>query len=204
MDSSAIFAVIVLGIVAFVVAALVQGAAREHAQVMALRAEIPGTDPFIPRYRKSGSSNVYGQDRYKPEGAWLPLTERIKVAGVHYRTETAHAWLDQVQRAEAGGRPYGIILVPEPRNAHDQNAIKVVGHVEGRADWHIGYVPQELARSLADGPLRRGVKIVGTLYSIYHRSDDDLEVNFMVLGEAGKVPSLSQRATDPDHATDNI
>jgi hypothetical protein len=66
-----------------------------------------------------------------------PRIHVVPVAGVSYR-------LDEVQaEGFAPGRP--LVLVPEPDNAHDPNAIAIW---DADRRLQAGYVPAELARTL--------------------------------------------------------
>jgi HIRAN domain len=66
-----------------------------------------------------------------------PRVRVVKVAGVSYRMDAV-----QDEAFAAGGR---VVLVPEPENEHDPNAIGI-WDAERRAQ--AGYVPAETAREL--------------------------------------------------------
>ena len=79
-----------------------------------------------------------------PGGMRIWVTD-VEVAGIQHRLSAA--------RAFAKGRSHELLLEREPRNRHDTNAIKVIGVYEG---WffthsvHIGYVPADIAKLVAD------------------------------------------------------
>ena len=86
------------------------------------------------------------QDEY-PEGH-VTLYRWFDVAGVHFRRDDILKF--------AGWKAQFVSMCPDPSNAHDKNAIMVLGH--GTAGWlfrsekraHIGYLPRELSAELAE------------------------------------------------------
>ena len=107
-----------------------------------------------------------------PEGK-VRLACYEEVAGISFRIENAVAF--------AKGRNHRLELEREPGNAHDPNAIKVLGVYKG---WvfehrvHIGYVPADLASLIAE----RGIfgQIEAYLRNIWHGgyAKDSVHVNF--------------------------
>jgi hypothetical protein len=79
-----------------------------------------------------------------PDGMRILVADE-EVAGIQHRISNAKAF--------AKGSNHDLLLEPEPRNRHDPNAIKVIGVYKG---WffthrvHIGYVPADVARIVAE------------------------------------------------------
>lgn len=140
----------------------------------------------------------YGQDRHQPTGEWVQATTVVPVFGIQYRRDAAFAFAAAARKAEVRGWMYGVKARPEPTNAVDPNAIKVVGFAEQRGflrrprvtDWHIGYLDRDTAADITGTLVAEGVPISAELYSIYE-SDDFLDVKIIILAPPGH--SLSTR-----------
>jgi HIRAN domain len=94
-----------------------------------------------------------------PDGMRI-LFGDTEVAGVQHRLANAFTF--------ARGRNHDLLLEPEPTNRHDPNAIKVIGFYKG---WffthrvHLGYVPAEMAKVVAERGLVHQVR--GRLKNIW-------------------------------------
>lgn len=71
-------------------------------------------------------------------------TEDVEVSGESYRRAELARVFGQLGRPEGGVTMQIAVLVPEPRNPHDSNAVKVI--ILGE---HVGYVPAELSARVA-------------------------------------------------------
>ncbi|WP_367115953.1 HIRAN domain-containing protein [Xanthobacter sp.] len=138
------------------------------------------------------TSIKFGQNRYKPAGEWVQATHLLKVAGLDHRRSDVDRFCVAVRSAEQNRLPYGLRLKLEPNNAHDSNAIAVIGYatvplIFGRSkelSYHIGYVPAEESRSIYADLIGNGIEISSELYAIYE-SGHYIEVSFFVLGPPG-------------------
>lgn len=93
-----------------------------------------------PRFRRTGRDGRPSAPPHPPpltaEPVWLPGTIEVHVAGESYRADAVRA----VQRAAAQGGSLAAMLIPEPTNSYDPNAVAVF--VLGR---HVGYLPAHIA-----------------------------------------------------------
>ncbi len=67
----------------------------------------------------------------------------LEVAGIRHRKRAAWEF--------SRGKGQRLLFEPEPRNKHDQNAIKIIGcYSSWWVNWkpHLGYVESEVAREL--------------------------------------------------------
>jgi hypothetical protein len=96
-----------------------------------------GGDGWIKKYL-----DPYDRKEYQ-------IYERFDVAGIWFRMPEALEW--------ANGRNLSVELVRESNNAHDRNAIKVLGKSD-RGVTHIGYVPKALAKKVATTGVFDGLK----------------------------------------------
>ncbi len=143
----------------------------------------------------------YGRDWHKPDGEWAQTTLVEKVVGVHYRKPDAASFAKAAKNAESQGCIYGVRLQLEPDNLVDKNAIMVWGVAEtkgwlGRikqAEWHIGYLPAELAAEIQHDLISIGVPVAAELYSIFEEGDF-LEFSIIVLAPKGFGHSSRERA----------
>jgi tetratricopeptide (TPR) repeat protein len=69
--------------------------------------------------------------------AWLPGTTEVQVAGESFHEDA----ICLVEARTAPGSPLVAVLVPDPGNVHDSNALAV--NVNGE---HVGFLPREVAR----------------------------------------------------------
>jgi hypothetical protein len=154
--------------------------------------EIPGADDGDGPPMARRTERKYGVDRYLPEGDWQEVVKGVRVAGTKHRPYALDRWLEAVRRAEAAGLRYGLELQPEPANPYDRNALRVHGVVEDRTKqtWHIGYVPAELAREVAEA-MPTGAQLVARLYSIFERANGHTDVNFDLYSTPG-APTLTR------------
>lgn len=70
---------------------------------------------------------------------WLPGSAQIPVAGESYHLEAIREWEASVR----SGQPPEAVLIPEPTNPHDPNAVAV--HTAGGV---VGYLPRHIATVL--------------------------------------------------------
>jgi hypothetical protein len=68
---------------------------------------------------------------------WLPGRIEVQVAGESFHQDAIHA----VEERSPPGSPLVAVLVPDPGNAHDSNAVAV--YVNGE---HVGFLPRDMAR----------------------------------------------------------
>ncbi|GGZ39258.1 hypothetical protein [Asticcacaulis endophyticus] len=135
----------------------------------------------------------FGLGRHRPPGVWVETTLAESVAGIPHRLPYVRSWLKAVKRAERQGLYYGLELIPEPLNSHDENAIQVVGLVERNwpfmapviESYHIGYVPAFTAAELQTDIISQGLRLGGELYSIYIEVTGHIDVKFVALAPPG-------------------
>jgi hypothetical protein len=125
--------------------------------------------------------------RYWPRPA-LPPGVAFEVAGIAHRRDAAIWFARAALKCERANRFYGVVGLREPHNAHDPNAIMVLGHWAERG-WfggektlraHVGYVPADLAVEIVDayGPERDPDL---SLYSIYLGDDGYVDIKVIAL-----------------------
>jgi hypothetical protein len=68
---------------------------------------------------------------------WLPGRIEVQVAGESFHQNAIHA----VEERNPPGSPLVAVLVPDPGNAHDSNAVAVYVN-----DEHVGFLPRDMAR----------------------------------------------------------
>ncbi|MGT2812930.1 HIRAN domain-containing protein [Streptococcus minor] len=123
------------------------------------------------------------------------LTQKYSVAGTSYRLENIHQLIKKIYQEEFGAEPYNgfstkeireyvefgdklyryggfwtsdVVLIPEPANKNDSNAIKVIAK-----DIFVGYIPKdktgEIHKILAnsDLELRSSIWVVGGPYKYF-------------------------------------
>jgi len=81
-----------------------------------------------------------------PDGYRIFYSE-MDVAGAVFRMKA-------IKKAFSG-KSLNLSIVPEPKNKHDKNALKVVATIKGffgKKNLHIGYIPREIAADIADKP----------------------------------------------------
>jgi hypothetical protein len=99
--------------------------------------------------------------------------DRIDVVGESYRRDA----LRRVTRADQGEEPvrrHVATLVPEPTNAYDRNAVKIV-----IAGEHVGYIPRHLSALLA-APISELAAKHGEVTAIAEINGSDSELGFGV------------------------
>lgn len=123
-----------------------------------------------------------------------------KVVGIQHRRGAAEAFAIAAERAGRDGRIYGVRLKREAANRHDSNAIAVHGFADVRGwfgrrrrEWHIGYLPRELAAELMRDLLLRNVPVAAELWSIYRGESGFLDFNVIVLASPGHGEKVRKR-----------
>jgi hypothetical protein len=124
--------------------------------------------------------------RYKvaiPNGYKIFFSE-MEVAGLNYRMDD-FIKLCRSKKAE-------IDMVPEPRNTHDKNAIKVIAIIKG-IFWdkklHLGYVPRDVAKRIADTGVIDIIKI--RLKEIWLGDRGGAKVVFDLVGPKNQYDKIS-------------
>lgn len=79
------------------------------------------------------------QDISPGETVWMPGRIEVQVAGESFHEDAIHA----VEESRFPGSPLVAVLVPDPGNAHDPNAVAV--YVNGQ---HVGFLPRQTARGV--------------------------------------------------------
>lgn len=111
------------------------------------------------------------------------LVDNTIVEGAQHRRADAMRFIDRVQRAPAGG--FGVLLVREPSNPYDANAIRVDGWIGDPAKARpLGYINRELAAVLAKAPH----KLAASLARIFCRGKY-IEIQIDVLEPRTKLSS---------------
>lgn len=111
------------------------------------------------------------------------------------------AFSKAVEKAERKGLRYGVRLEPQPDNPHDRQAIAVYGFAERSGlfkrkpgEWHIGFIPADLAAEITTELLSDGIPIAAELYSVFEGTDDFFDVKIIVLAPPGHgVKARSRR-----------
>lgn len=134
----------------------------------------------------------YGKDRHKPEGQWVQTTHLSEVAGLVHRKPDVIAFANAVRKAEKRGLKYGLMIERQPNNQHDRNAIAIYGVAEVKGwfktqtrDWHIGFVPGDVAADVSPNLIDKGVPVAVELYQIVQGTDGYYEVKFFILAPPG-------------------
>lgn len=80
------------------------------------------------------------------------IARGVRVAGLRHQAHAFGAWAEAVARAKDEGVEYGLDVQWEPDNRFDGNAHKVIGwaRTAGIEQYHIGYVPADLADMLVE------------------------------------------------------
>ena len=141
----------------------------------------------------------FGQDKYQPKGDWAYATGMLEVAGAFFRKENVLKFAKAVFESESSNNKYGIKLVSDPLNPHDENAIKIMGYAERKGflgslnqqHWHIGFVNRDTAKYLTEKFVSRGVEINAELNSLYF--DDDIRAPwYKVLAPAEVMAAIKE------------
>jgi hypothetical protein len=99
------------------------------------------------------------------------------VAGISYRKQAALNFANSSNQR--------LRLEREPDNAHDPNAIKIIG-VSQAGEFLIGYVPREIAEQIADLDLFDCIQ--PRLARIYIGRSDFLDIQYQLIGPKSKKP----------------
>jgi tetratricopeptide (TPR) repeat protein len=89
------------------------------------------------RMQTQGPSQEESRRASTAQPAWLPGRIEVQVAGESFH----QAAINAVEARRAPGSPLVAVLVPDPANAHDPNALAVYVN-----DEHVGFLPRDLAR----------------------------------------------------------
>ncbi len=99
-----------------------------------------------------------------PVGEWKRTTPLLTVHGIKYRRPEAEAFAKAAVRLHDAGKPFGLLIEPEPDNRQDRNALKVIGW-GGGVSRQVGYVDAiEAARAAERFP---GIHLAAECYSVY-------------------------------------
>ncbi len=135
-----------------------------------------------------------------PDGKWVQTTLAESVVGVHHRKADAIAFARAARKAEAKGLQYGVQLEHRPDNAHDANAIAVIGVAEQKSwfsrkvgQWHIGYLDRDIASEIVSDLVSKGIPVASQLYSIYEGNEGFLDFKVIVLAPPGYGTNARQR-----------
>ncbi|MCI4661033.1 MAG: HIRAN domain-containing protein [Neomegalonema sp.] len=90
----------------------------------------------------------------------------FQVAGLGFRKTALNKFIASLKADAEQGFPFGLRLERDPTNGFDPNAVKVIGYTTEVSE-HIGFVPKEMAREIADAlpaetPLAADLKYVFT------------------------------------------
>jgi len=113
-----------------------------------------------------------------PDGFQI-FEERLEVAGIVHRRADAAAFVSR-------GKDIWLELSPEPNNAHDRNAIRVIGCAKGffgTKRYFLGYVPAPVASAIAQGDYVR--RIQPRLLKAWIGDTGYVEILFQILGPKG-------------------
>ena len=93
---------------------------------------------FVRRDGRQSHAPSRGESRQLSAGqpAWLAGSTEVRVAGESFH----QAAIGALQARSSPGSPLVAVLVPEPENGHDPNALAV--HVNAQ---HVGYLPRDVA-----------------------------------------------------------
>lgn len=94
-----------------------------------------------------------------PAGDWVQWkigSGWFDVQGLFNRKEAVREFLRQAAQADERGEPFGALLIPEPDNKYDNNAMQVIGILGPReapiSRVFLGYVPADVAAEVASFP----------------------------------------------------
>jgi hypothetical protein len=73
---------------------------------------------------------------------------RGRVVGVNFRKDAFNSVMEDLQKTPADKIKFDLRLVPEPDNAFDPNAVKVLFGNLGGVVEHIGYIPKDQAPTI--------------------------------------------------------
>ncbi|MCW5720846.1 MAG: hypothetical protein KIS86_06865 [Devosia sp.] len=96
---------------------------------------------------------------------------------------------------------YGLFLVREPNNPHDPNALAIYGIATVRwlfsqkeKQWHIGYVPAEVAAEIVEELVNVGLPIGVEMYRIEESGEGFFDIKFFILGPPGHGVATRMKA----------
>ncbi len=125
-----------------------------------------------------------------PNGNWARVSELLNVQGVQYQKADALGWASLAFVAERSEKPFGLLIEPEPNNAHDENALKVVGWCSSKS-IHLGYVDRVEAAKFSER--YPNTFAAAEFYSIYQSANNFLDIRFFLAVPQGTVAKSSNR-----------
>ena len=142
----------------------------------------------------------FAEHKHRPAGDWSYATGMLEVAGTFYREDNFQSFANAAKDAEKRDSFYGLLLIPEPLNRVDKNAIMVIGYArhksflgnEKERRWHIGYVDAETAKFVNKRYLSNGIEVFAELNSIYY--DDQFRPPwYKILAPKSDVSAIKAR-----------
>lgn len=123
--------------------------------------------------RKSSAAKAAAGKNFLPPipHGFQIFSHRLSVAGVQHRREDALAFADSTNQV--------LTLEREDGNAHDANAIKVIGVGGGSRRW-IGYVPKEIAEQIVGSGLFDNIQ--ARLERIWRNDGGFVDITFQIVG----------------------
>ena len=124
-------------------------------------------------------------------------TFQTKVAGVAHGKR--QSYLKRLAKIEDSFEYPEILLVREPDNKHDKNAIKVILHeynekTDKEKELHIGYIAAHVAASLAEN-IDNGQKVTASVDEILGGYDEDVPYGLLILYKLNLTGCLDQKRT---------
>jgi len=149
------------------------------------------------------ATDRFGKARHRPPGEWVQTTMAEDIAGIAHRKGAAQAFANAVRTADRKGLAYGVALAPQPDNVHDRNAIAVIGQCMTKGwlghqklqEWHVGFLPAELAAELQRDLLSKGITIASQLYEVRETDEGFIAIKIIVLAPPGHSHSTRLRKT---------
>jgi len=120
-------------------------------------------------------------DYESPDGFQI-FENEMPVAGVHARISACTAFIK--------GKKHQIAWAREPNNAHDSNAIRIVGTTKGlfgTKQRFLGYVPAEVSARIAAGDWFDS--LIPRLRFMRISDDGYVEITFDIIGPKGEKKS---------------
>jgi len=99
----------------------------------------------------------------------------MSVEGIQFRKDAANQFIDDSNQQ--------LKLESEPNNEADKNAIKVIG-IGSRGQYHLGYVPKELALKL--GSTQTLPYVYARLIRTYRSEQNYIDITFQIIGQKDK------------------
>lgn len=97
---------------------------------------------------------------------------RIPVAGLMHQKENAIRFVRNPAE-------HTLVFENDPANSYDRNAIKIIG-VAGSSRYHVGFVPADIAKRLANTSLANVVQ--ARLERAYVGHNDYVDIVFQIVG----------------------